>query len=232
MKKRTAQDAQNKEEIQSAHTIANSNLQKRFYAQKVLLICIIVFACLELCAVVVLYKKQTISIPYVVEINREGDIKYKENVASTLSSWTPSTATTIKVLSDFLQNLRSVSLDKQIQTERIKKVYAFAIEKGLRASEEYLLATSPMLRCEKERVEINVYATTPLLNGDDDCYQIDFNEKTFSLNETLISEQNYRAIMKIKHYLPKTEDVQRINPLGIYVCDLKISAIRDGYVIL
>lgn len=218
--------------IPTLHSKRNITLEKQVAIYRLLFFTLGLFAIIELIFVIVLYKSQTISIPYVVEINKEGDIKYKDNITSTLAKWQPSTATKIKVLSDFLTDLRSVSLDKQIQIERIKRIYAFSIENGLKESEKYLLETKPLERLNNQRVEINVYATTPLINNDENVFQLDFNEKIYSLSGNLISEQNYRAILETKHFLPKTEQTQIINPLGIYISNLKISAIKDGYVLL
>ena len=56
--------------------------------------------------------------------------------------------------------------------------------------------------------------------------------KTYSLSGTLKNEKNYRGVLYIEYYRPRTKNLQEVNPLGIYVNNIEISEIKDGYVVL
>lgn len=185
-----------------------------------------------LIALVYLALKPKTEIPYVVEITTDGDVRYVKDAVTTLSSWTPSQSTTMHVLRDYIINLRGVSSDRSVQVERIKKVYAFSTGDATKTINEYLEETSPVERLERETVRIDVYAITPLINGNEKIYQLDWNEKTYSLSGTLKNEKNYRGVLYIEYYLPRTKNLQEVNPLGIYVNNIEISEIKDGYVVL
>lgn len=179
----------------------------------------------------VLALKHKTEIPYVIEINREGDARYVSDAVSTLSSWSPSTTTVMNILRDYIVSLRGVTEDSSIQEERIKKVYSHSTKDAASYASLYLKETSPMERLRSEKVTVDVYAITPLDEKDGSLYQLDFNEKTYSISGTLKKEENYRAILKIKFYRPRTKGLQEANPLGIYVERIEISKIKDGYVI-
>lgn len=219
------------DKINSIHSAQNTQrkIKETFYKATSFLLTI--FALFELVAIVVLYSQQKIEIPYVIEISREGDVKYKKDIALELANWTPSTATKIKILKDYITDLRSICADEHMQVKMIKNIYAFSVENGLKEAEKYLLETDPLSRVGKERVDIDVYATTPMINDDENVFQIDWNEKTYSPAGALLSEQNFRAVIKTKYFTVKTHEMQTINPLGLYICDIKTSAIKDGYTI-
>lgn len=175
--------------------------------------------------------KHKTEIPYVIEINREGDARYVSDAVSTLSSWSPSTTTVMNLLRDYIVSLRGVSEDSVIQEERIKKVYSHSTKDASLYVNSYLKDTSPMERLRNEKVIVDVYAITPLDEKSGTIYQLDFNEKTYGLSGTLKREENYRAILRIKFYRPRTKGLQEANPLGVYVESIEISKIKDGYVI-
>ena len=217
--------------IDTIHTknIKDKSLKVSLY--RGLFVLSLLFIILEFALILVLQRRQTTLIPYVIEVQPDGSAKYIDNSASTLSSYTPSTATTLKVLENFIISLRSVNPDLIIQEERIKNVYSFATEDALKVAKDYLNLTKPYERSETERVEVTVYAATPLYKGQSNIYQLDWNERVYSTTGNLKSEANYRAVINTKVYQVRTKSLQEQNPLGIYLTNLEISKIRDGYVI-
>lgn len=217
--------------ISSLHTKAcfEERDKKVYYKGFSIALFIALLLVLSLC--VILIMRQKIEIPYVIEINREGDARYVDNAVSTLSEWSPSTTTVMNLLRDYIVSLRGISEDSNIQEERIKKVYAHSTKDALYYVNSYLKETSPMERLKNEKVVVDVYAITPLDTKNNSIFQLDFNEKTYGLSKDLKKEENYRAILKIKFYRPKTKGLQEANPLGVYVNEIEISKIKDGYVI-
>lgn len=175
--------------------------------------------------------KPKTEIPYVIEVNNDGEAKYINNAVAKFSNWEPSKTTVMQILSTYIKNLRSISTDKNIQTENIRSVYAFSTHNAIKVISEYLKNNSPIDRSEKETVRIDVYAITPNLNTNNTIYQLDWNEKTYSLSGNLKNEKNYRAQIEVGFYRPRTKNLQELNPLGIYVEDIEISEIKDGYTI-
>ncbi len=217
--------------ISGLHLSAKKAKAEISKAMKASVILLAAFCLMEFAMIFHLAMRQTVSIPYVIEINRDGTAKYVDNASTSLSEWKPSVATTLKVLEDYIISLRGVCGDDAIQRERIRKVYAHSTESALKTAQDWLLENNPLERSEKERVEISVYAATPYMNGNEHLFQLDWNEKTYGASGNLKSEANYRAIMGTRRYVPKTKSIQEANPLGIYVVRLDISEIKDGYVI-
>ena len=217
--------------IRSLHAAIKKAKTEASRTCKAIITALCVFCIMEFAIIFHLANRQTVSIPYVIEINKDGTAKYIDNASTTLSEWMPSTATTLKVLEDYIISLRGVSSDVAVQQYRIKKVYAYSTGDALKSAQDYLLENNPLERSDSERVEVSVYAATPFISGSDDIFQLDWNEKTLSMNGALKSETNFRGILKTKRYMPKTKSIQEINPLGIYVTNLNISEIKDGYVI-
>lgn len=217
--------------IRSLHAAIKKARSEASKACKAVITALCAFCIMEFAIIFHLANRQTVSIPYVIEISKDGTAKYIDNASTTLSEWMPSTATVLKVLEDYVISLRGVSSDAAIQQHRIKKVYAYSTGSALKSAQDYLLENNPLERSESERIEVSVYAATPFIGGSDDIFQLDWNEKSFGSNGTLVSETNYRGILKTKRYVPKTKGIQEINPLGLYVTDLNVSEIKDGYVI-
>ena len=223
-----------KEKNEILDTKLNRSLAKRqinVLIYKTMFYLLLVVSILEFILIFVLIKRQTVEIPYVIEIQKDGSAKYIDNASSSLSDFSPSVQTTLKVLENYIISLRSVSFEASIQEDRIKKVYAFSTEDALKSAKKYLEEKPPFERALKERVEVSVYAATPLYKTDSSLYQLDFNEKTYTLGGELKDETNYRAIISTKIFKVRTKSLQEENPLGIYLTRLEISKIKDGYVI-
>ena len=207
----------------------NKRINAAFY--KGISYALIAITVIEAFLIIVISSQKTTNIPYVIEINRDSEVKYIKNAVSTLKDWEPSSAITIKTLSDYLESLRGVSVDENIQKKRIRNIYQFSTADSVKLVDEYFKMTNPLERGKTEYVDITVYAATPGIHDDKNIYQLDFNEKTYTLNGKLKNEENYRAIIKTQHFIPRTETQQITNPLGIYVSKIKISKIKDGYVL-
>lgn len=218
--------------ILSIHSKDRSALRDKAIFYKGASIALFTLSLVLVLSVVFLAIRPKTEIPYVIEINASGDAKYVSDAVSKLSSWQPSKTTIMNILRDYIVCLRGVSTDSAIQEERIKKVYSFSTATASKYAGSYLKQTSPMKRLSKESVTVDVYAITPMVDGSETTYQLDWNERVFTLQGNLKSENNYRAIVSIAFFKPRTQLLQESNPLGIYVKDISVSEIKDGYVIL
>lgn len=229
MKKDNKENIKEPEYIASLYSLKRSKILDKslfykggYYALLIISVCLCVI-------VLILGLRQKTEIPYVIEINREGRANYVENGVHNLKDWTPTDATIIATLKNYIISLRGVSVDKEIQKERIENVYSSSLSYALNTADNYIRNTLPLERAKKENVNIDVYYISKL-NNNGLTYEIDFNEIIYSPGFTNPTEKSYRAIVSIEFHKSDVKEIQKTNPLGIYVVDLQINEIKSGYV--
>lgn len=216
--------------INSKHTRTNIEKKTRLAFLRGITLTSFIINITLLITVIILAKMPKTEIPYVIEISRDGEASLIKDAAVIYETWEPSKTTIMQTLKTYIVALRSVPKDNFISKENIKKVYALSSGDAADYITSYYSTSSPLTLSESIYRRVNVYAAIPMIDKSN-LYQIDWNEKDYSLSGTLKEERNYRGIFKIQHYKPQTSELQELNPLGLYVSDIEISPIQNGSVI-
>ena len=172
-------------------------------------------------------------IAYVVEVNTTtGEQKVINGVISEIGQYTMSEYLILNSIKTYITNLRSVSNDISVNRSRINQVYAFSTEQAGQFVSSYFTENNPIDRSSAEYVEIVVYNCTPINNTESQYlkFLVDWNEITRNTSGKIVSEKNYRADIDAKQF-KVTKLTSELNPIGLYICHINISEIKDGYVI-
>lgn len=171
---------------------------------------------------------------YMIELNTlTGEQRIIPNVIKNMDSYSPAEWQMMATCKTFIKKLRTVSSDVLVNRENVDWIKNYSTQQARGYATDYLRENNPMLRCEKERVEIDIYNATPISTADSSIckFQVDWNEITRDLESGRItSERNWRADIDFKQF-KATAQSKEYNPLGFYVVYLYISEIKDGYVL-
>ena len=172
-------------------------------------------------------------IAYVVEVNTTtGEQRVINGVVSEIGQYTMSEYLILNSIKTYITNLRSVSNDNGVNRTRINNVYAFSTEQASQYISDYFSEHNPIDRGSAEYVEVVIYNCTPINNSNSDYlkFLVDWNEITRSTSGRIVSEKNYRADIDAKQF-KVTKLTSDLNPIGLYVCHINISEIKNGYVV-
>ena len=172
-------------------------------------------------------------IAYVVEVNTTtGEQRVINGVVSEIGQYTMSEYLILNSIKTYITNLRSVSNDNGVNRTRINNVYAFSTEQASQYISDYFSEHNPIDRGSAEYVEVVIYNCTPINNSNSDYlkFLVDWNEITRSTSGRIVSEKNYRADIDAKQF-KVTKLTSDLNPIGLYVCHINISEIKNGYLV-
>jgi type IV secretion system protein TrbF len=148
--------------------------------------------------------------PYVVEVDRLGEARAVNPVGA---AFTPTDPQIAWHLSRFVQNVRSVSLDPVLVRENWLAAYDFATQRAGQFIGEYARSSDPFARIGEQTVSVQV---TSVVRASNTSFQVKWIETVFERG-SLTSRSNWTAILTIVLKPPRTADVLRKNPLGVYV---------------
>jgi type IV secretion system protein VirB5 len=160
-------------------------------------------------------------IPYVIEINRDGEAR---SVGPASQNYHPTDAQIAFYLSNFIQNVRSLPLDPVVLRENWFKAYWYVTARGAMVLNEYARSADPFARVGHESVAVE---TTSVVRASRSSFQIRWTERVY-LNGSLSSTHHWTAILSTVLRPPRDEDSLRSNPLGIYVDGLDWSRELDS----
>jgi type IV secretion system protein VirB5 len=160
-------------------------------------------------------------IPYVIEINRDGDIR---SVGPALENYRPTDAQIAYQLSRFVRNVRSLPLDPIVLREDWLEAYRYVTARGAMVLNEFARAADPFARVGRESVAIE---TTSVVRASTSSFQVRWIERVY-VNGSLSSTQHWTAILSTVMRPPRDEDSLRGNPLGIYIDGLDWSRELDS----
>lgn len=173
----------------------------------------------------------------IVEVNPLTGTQITRNMEGAIQELDKYTAPEYLILNackTYITNLRSVSTDVYQSRENVKNVYAFSTENAIRQVESYLTLNNPIERYNKnkERVAIYIYNATPIQTVSkkgETKVQIDWQETSYDQTNIIRSQKTYRAILDVKQF-KATKQTSQINPIGIYVTNIIVSEIEDGFI--
>ncbi|ETX01006.1 MAG: hypothetical protein ETSY1_09150 [Candidatus Entotheonella factor] len=158
-------------------------------------------------------------VPYVVEIDKLGRIR-AANVAER--------ARPVEVrfqkalLADFIESLRNVMVDGQVQRDRIYQAYAM-LRQGDAATgmvNGHFKRHNPFERAKTETVTVQVETILPLT---DKTWQIEWREIVRDRSGVEIATEPWKATASVVIVPPRDEASILQNPVGLYVTHLSWS---------
>jgi type IV secretion system protein TrbF len=163
-----------------------------------------------LSAALVWQSMQSRVVPYVVEVDRLGQA---QAVAPASRDYRPTDPQIAWHLGRFVSNIRSRSLDPVLMRENWLSAYDFATERGALFLGEYARADDPFAEVGRRTVSVQI---TSVVRASDTSFQVKWTESDFERG-SLADTSRWTAILTIKIQSPRSADVMRRNPLGLYV---------------
>ncbi len=159
---------------------------------------------------------RSIITPYVVEVDRLGDVR---TVGPATEAYEPTDAQIAYHLARFIENFRSLPIDPVIVRKNWLRAYDYTTTRGANSLNDYARVSDPFSRVGKRTVAIDV---TSVVRSSGDSFDVRWREQTFE-NGALADTARYTAVLSIVIQRPRTEEALRKNPLGIYVHSLNWS---------
>lgn len=149
-------------------------------------------------------------VPYVVEVDRLGEARA---VSEAESGHMPTDPQIAWHLARFIENVRGVSLDPVLMRRDWLSVYDLATQRGARFLDAYARETDPFARLGERTVAVQV---TSVVRASDHSFQVEWIETAYERGAKSGSS-HWTAILTIVTRPPRSADVLRRNPLGIYI---------------
>ncbi|WP_337180631.1 conjugal transfer protein TrbF [Sphingopyxis granuli] len=148
--------------------------------------------------------------PYVVEVDRLGEARA---VSPATSEYRPTDPQIAWHLGRFIANVRSRSLDPVLMRENWLTAYDFATERASLFLGEYARAANPFAEVGRRTVSVQV---TSVVRASDNSFQVKWIEQQYERG-SLAGTSRWTAMLSVKVQPPRSADVLRKNPLGLYV---------------
>jgi type IV secretion system protein VirB5 len=149
-------------------------------------------------------------VPYVVEVDQLGEARA---AAPADRDYRPGDAQIAWHLARLIEHVRSVSLDAVLMRQDWLSAYDFVTAGGSRFLSDYARSARPFARVGEKTVSVQV---TSVVRASDRSFQVKWTETEFERGEQT-STARWTAILGVVRRPPKSADVLRRNPLGIYV---------------
>lgn len=163
-----------------------------------------------LAAALVWQSMQSRITPYVVEVDKLGEAR---SVAPAGRDYNPSDPQIAWHLARFVTAIRTVSLDPVLMRRDWLSAYDQVTPRGARMLDQYARAARPFERIGERTVSVQV---TSVVRASDRSFQVKWTETRFERgNET--GSSRWTAILTLEVKSPKSAEILRRNPLGLYV---------------
>lgn len=158
----------------------------------------------------VLQATQSKITPYVVEVDRLGEVRA---VGPAEQDYQPSDAEIARDLRQFIVNVRSLSSDGVVVRERWNQAYDHATKSGQVFLDSYARGVQPLQDFGRKTVLVQ---PTSVVRATKTSFQVRWTEQTFERG-ALSKTERWTAILTLKRQKPKTRAQLERNPLGLYV---------------
>jgi type IV secretion system protein VirB5 len=183
------------------------------------------FGCLSLAMLMagglVWRSAQSIVTPYVVEVDRSGQVRAVGEAAST---YRPDDAQIAFYLAQFITRVRSLSVDPVVVRQNWLDAYNYTTDKGAGVLNDFARSNDPFARVGKESVTVQI---TSVVRASESSFSVRWTEQRFA-NGAPAGTERWTAVISIVLQPPRTEQRLRKNPLGIYVNGLSWSRELDA----
>jgi len=172
------------------------------------------FGCLMLAAGlgggVVWQSAQSRVTPYVVEVDRLGEVRA---VAPAVATYQPTDAQIAWYLARFITDVRSLSIDPVLVRRNWLEAYDFATNRAAVFLNEFARANDPFKAIGDRSVSVEV---TSVVRASDTSFQVKWTEQVYRQG-SLAATERWTGILTVITETPRTAEVLRRNPLGLYV---------------
>ena len=151
--------------------------------------------------------------PFVVEVDRRGGVV---RVAPALQHYHPNDAQISYFLARFIREVRSLSSDPVVVRRNWLNAYADVTRRGAALLSIYARRHNPFAHIGVRTVSVEVRDVVRISQA---SYQVRWVEDHYA-QDSLIGRSHWTAVLSIVLKPPRTLDVLRKNPLGLYVDDL------------
>lgn len=151
--------------------------------------------------------------PYVVEVDETGAVRALGPAAA---SWQPSDAQIAHHLANFIDQVRSLSVDPVVVRQNWLKAYDYATDKAALTLSEYARENDPFADIGRRSRSVEVIS---VIRVSETSFQARWIEKTFE-HGALTGAKRYTGLFTLIHQPPRDTARLRANPLGIYVHSL------------
>ena len=149
-------------------------------------------------------------VPYVVEVDSLGQA---QAVAPAVRDHGPTDSQIAWFLARFITDIRARSLDPVLMRENWLQAYDFATERGALFLGEYARTSNPFADAGRRTVSVQV---TSVVRASDTSFQVKWTESAYERG-SLTGTTRWTAILTVRMRPPRSADVLRKNPLGLYV---------------
>lgn len=163
-----------------------------------------------LSAALVWQSMQSRVVPYVVEVDHLGEAR---SVAPAATDYRPTDPQIAWHLGRFIANIRARSLDPVLMRKDWLSAYDFATERASLFLGEYARAADPFAEVGRKTVSVQV---TSVVRASDNSFQVKWTESEYERG-SLTSTSRWTAMLTVKIQPPRSAEVLRKNPLGLYV---------------
>ena len=147
-------------------------------------------------------------VPYVVEVDRLGEARA---VAPAAEGYRPTDPQIAWHLGRFVSQVRSVSLDPVLMRQDWLAAYDMVTGRGAKFLGEYARAADPFAGVGQRTVSV-----TSVVRASDRSFQVKWTETAWERG-SLAGTTRWTAILAVALRPPKSADMLRRNPLGLYV---------------
>jgi type IV secretory pathway TrbF-like protein len=148
--------------------------------------------------------------PYVVEVDTLGDVRA---VGPAVAVYEPTDAQIAYHLAQFIENVRSLSIDPIVVRQNWLDAYDYATDRAAATLNDYARDNDPFSQVGRRTVTVEV---TSIVRASNDSFEMRWRERAYE-NGVLADTTRYTAVVSIVMQTPRTEEALRQNPLGIYV---------------
>lgn len=164
---------------------------------------------------------QSIVTPYVVEVDRSGQVRA---VGEAATPYRPADAQVAYHLARFVTLVRSLSIDPIVVRQNWLEAYDYTTDRGAAVLNDYARTNDPFARVGKESVTVQV---SSVVRASDASFNVRWTERRF-VNGAPVDTERWNAVISTVLQTPRTEQRLRKNPLGIYVNGLSWSRELDA----
>ena len=163
---------------------------------------------------------QSIVTPFVVEVDRTGQVRA---VGEAATPYRPNDAQIAYHLARFITDVRSLSIDPIVVRKNWLEAYDYAIDRGAATLNDYARSNDPFASVGQRTIAVEV---TSVVRASDNSFQVRWIERSF-VNGAPAGTERWTAVLTIVLQPPRTEERLRKNPLGIHVIGLSWSRELD-----
>ena len=159
--------------------------------------------------------------PFVVEVDKLGEV---QAVAPAIQHYQPTDAQIAWFLARFITDVRSLSIDPVLVRKNWLEAYDFVTDRAAVFLNGYAHANDPFKAIGDRSVSVDV---TSVVRASDTSFQVKWTEQVYRQG-SLVSTERWTAILTVTLSPPRTADVLRNNPLGLYVTGIAWSREFDA----